>query len=310
MARKGKFLYLLEYAALKTTLAFFGSMNIDRASDTGGWLGSRIGPRLPFSNRARDNIARAMPELTAEERERIVTGMWDNLGRTIAEYAHLPVFARPDERHRIDVVNAETVRAVAASGNGGIFVSGHFANWEILPVVMQFEGLAGGEVYRHANNPYVNEWMVSLRKRVTQAVQVRKGAPGVRTLVKLLREDKFIAMLIDQKMNDGVEAKLFGLRAMTTPAPAGLAVRYNVPIFPAWLERVKGATFRVTIYDPITPRPGADPIEDIMRITQELNNFLEARIRERPHEWLWLHNRWTKQKKTRRGRLARQTKKN
>ena len=299
MARKGKFKHLLEYAALKATVAFFGSMDVDRASDVGGWIGRRIGPRLSFTNRARNNIALAMPELSAEERERIVVDMWDNLGRTIAEYAHLEVFAKPEERHRIEVVHAEMLRALAASDNGGIVISGHFANWEILPVAMQFENLEGGEVYRHANNPYVNEWMVGLRERVTQAVQVPKGGPGARTLVKLLREDKFIAMLVDQKMNDGIEAKLFGRRAMTTGAPAGLAVRYNAPIFPACVERVRGAHFRVTVYDPITARPGADAFEDVMRITQELNDFLEARIRERPHEWLWLHNRWAKQKQTR-----------
>ena len=299
MASKGKFIHLLEYAALKVAIGFFGSMKVDRASDAGGWIGRTIGPRLPFTNRARNNIALAMPELTAEERERIVVDMWDNLGRTIAEYAHLEIFALPEERHRIDVVQAQTLRALAASDNGGIVISGHFANWEILPVAMQFENLEGGEVYRHANNPYVNEWMVGLRERVTQAVQVPKGGPGARTLVKLLREDKFIAMLVDQKMNDGIEAKLFGRRAMTTGAPAGLAVRYNAPIFPACVERVKSAHFRVTVYNPITARPGADAFEDVMRITQELNDFLEARIRERPHEWLWLHNRWAKQKQTR-----------
>ncbi|MDZ4382284.1 MAG: hypothetical protein U0942_13180 [Parvibaculum sp.] len=300
MARKGTFIHLLEYAVLKATLAFFGAMNVDRASDAGGWIGRNIGMRLPFTNRARDNIALVLPDLTREERERVVTGMWDNLGRTIAEYAHLEVFAKPEERHRIEVVHAETLRALAASGNGGIVVSGHFANWEILPVAMQFEDLDGGEVYRHANNPYVNEWMIGLRERVTRAVQVPKGGPGARTLVKLLREDKFIAMLVDQKMNDGIEAKLFGHRAMTTGAPAGLSVRYNVPIFPACIERVKGAHFRVTVYNPIAARPGADAFEDVMRITQELNDFLEERIRERPHEWLWLHNRWTKQRPARR----------
>jgi len=304
MARKGTFIHLLEYAALRATLAFFGAMNVDRASDVGGWIGRNIGMRLPFTNRARDNIALALPELTREERERVVTGMWDNLGRTIAEYAHLEIFAKPEERHRIDVAQAETLRALAASDNGGIVISGHFANWEILPVAMQFENLEGGEVYRHANNPYVNEWMIGLRERVTRAVQVPKGGPGARTLVKLLREDKFIAMLVDQKMNDGIEARLFGHPAMTTGAPAGLAVRYNAPVFPACVERVKGATFRVTVYDPITPKPGADAFEDVMRITQELNDFLEARIRERPHEWLWLHNRWTKQRQTRRRRGA------
>lgn len=299
MARKDKFIHLLEYAALKATLAFFGSMSVDRASDVGGWIGRTIGPRLPLTDRARGNIALAMPELTATERERIVTGMWDNLGRTIAEYAHLEIFAKPEERHRVDIVHAEILQALGASDNGGIFISGHFANWEILPIVMQFGDLQGGEVYRHANNPYVNEWIVGLRERATQAVQVPKGGPGARTLVKLLRENKFIAMLVDQKMNDGIEAKLFGQRAMTASAPAGLAVRYNAPVIPACIERVKGAHFRITFYDPIVARPGADVFEDVMRITQELNDFLEARIRERPHEWLWLHNRWTKQKQKR-----------
>lgn len=293
MASKGKFKHLLEYAALRTALGFFGMMGLDRASDFGGRLARFIGPKLGITNRARRNIGRALPELAPDEVERIVAGMWDNLGRTIAEYAHLERFGRPEERHRIEVVKADTLRAIAGSGNGGIFVSGHFANWEMLPVVMSFENIEGGEVYRHANNPLVNDWMVGLRARITKAVQIPKGGPGARSIVKLLREEKFVAMLVDQKMNDGVEAKMFGLRSMTTAAPAGLVVRYNVPVIPACIERVKGAHFRVTVYDPITTHPDTDPVAEIMRITQELNDFLEARIRERPQEWLWLHDRWS-----------------
>ena len=292
-ARKHKFTRLLEYAALRTALGFFGAMNVDRASALGGWLGRTVGPRVGVTNRARRNIALAMPELGKDEIERIVTGMWDNLGRTIAEYAHLPLFAKPEERHRVEVVHAEMLRALAHSGNGGVFVSGHFANWEILPVVMQFEGLEGGEVYRHANNPYVNDWLIRLREKVTKAVQIPKGGPGARIIVRLMKENKFVAMLTDQKMNDGIETTFFGHRAMSTAAPAGLAVRYNDPVVPAWIERLEGASFRVTVYDPITARPDADPAADVLRITQELNDFLEARIRERPEQWLWLHDRWS-----------------
>lgn len=293
MIPKARVVHFLEYAGLKTALALFAVLGLDRASAFGGAVARFLGPKLGVSKRARGNIVLAMPELSEAEIERIVAGMWENLGRTIAEYAHLAVFSRPEECARIEVVNAGALRAMAAKGYGGVFVSGHFANWELLPIVMRREGLEGGEVYRHANNPFVNEWMVSLRENVTGgAMQIQKGNAGARLMVRLMRTDKFVAMLIDQKMNEGVEAHLFGMRAMTTAAPAGLAIRYNVPVIPAAIERVNGAHFRITVYDPITARVGADPYEDVLRMTQELNDFLEARIRERPHEWLWLHNRW------------------
>lgn len=293
MAFKGKAKHLAEYAALRLALAFFGSMPIDRASAVGGWLGRTVGLKIGVTNRARRNIGLAMPELGPAEVERIVTGMWDNLGRTIAEYAHLPLFARLEERHRLEVVHADLLRSLAASDNGGVFVSGHFANWELLPIVMMLEGLKGGEVYRHANNPYVNKWLVGLREKITRSTQIPKGGAGARVIVKLMKERKFVAMLTDQKMNDGIEAKLFGLRAMTPGAPAGLAIRYGDPIIPACIERLEGAHFRVTVYNPIFARPDAEPASEVQRITQELNDFLEARIREHPEQWLWLHDRWT-----------------
>ncbi|MBA4209793.1 MAG: lauroyl acyltransferase [Parvibaculum sp.] len=293
MAFGGKVKHLAEYAGLRLALCFFGAMSVDRASAVGGWLGRTVGPRVGISNRARRNIGLAMPDLDANEVERIVVGMWDNLGRTIAEYAHLPVFAKPEERYRLEVVHAELLRSLASSSNGGVFVSGHFANWELLPAVMHMEGLEGGEVYRHANNPYVNEWLVRLREKITKAVQIPKGGAGARVIVRLMKERKFVAMLTDQKMNDGLEAKFFGLRAMTPGAPAGLAVRYGDPIIPACIERLEGAHFRITVYDPITAHPDADPASEVLRITQELNDFLEARIREHPEQWLWLHDRWS-----------------
>jgi len=294
MARKNTAIHLLEYAALKISLAIFGVMGLDRASAAGGRLARLVGPRIGVSNRARANIRRAMPDLSPAEVERIVAGMWENLGRTIGEYAHLERFARPEERHRIEVVEAGTLRAMAEANCGGVLVSGHFSNWELLPLIMRLEGFEGGEVYRHANNPFVNEWMVSLRRSATGgATQIPKGGAGARVIVGLMRENKFVAMLTDQKMNDGVESRLFGLRAMTAGAPGGLAVRYNVPVLPVGIERLEGANFRITVYNPITAKPGADPFEDTLRITQEINDFLEARIRARPHEWLWLHDRWS-----------------
>ncbi|HEX7776920.1 MAG TPA: hypothetical protein VF449_10385 [Parvibaculum sp.] len=286
------FTYRAEALLLKVTLALLRLPGLDTASAIGGWLGRRFGPKLGITRRARRRIARAMPELGEVEIERIVTAMWDNLGRTAFEYGHLDKFTQAGNRHRIEVVGAEKLRAQARAGHGGMMLSGHFANFELLAVTMRLEGLEGGTIYRPANNPYVNKWMVDMRVANTGAVQIPKGRRGARELLHLIHDNKFVAMLYDQKMTDGIEVKLFGLPAMTTAAPAGLALRNGTPLIPACIERTHGANFRVTVYDPIEVDRTAEPAAEIVRVTQALNDFLEARIREKPENWFWLHNRW------------------
>ena len=284
--------YRFEIALLKLVLALLRLPGLDAASAMGGWVGRTIGPRLGITRRARRRIARAMPELSEGEVERIVAAMWDNLGRVAFEYAHLDTFHRPEERHRLEVVGSELLHQHAAEGKGGLLLSGHFGNFELMPVAMFLEGFTGGEVYRPANNPYVNTWMVDLRSHITGSIQIPKGRKGARDLLTILRNNKFVAMLYDQKMNDGIEVRLFGIRSMTTSAPGGLAVRNGTALFPACIERLKGAHFRVTVYPQIEVDRSAEPAGEVLRITQVLNDFLEARIREKPENWFWLHNRW------------------
>lgn len=284
--------YRFEFALLKFVLALLRLPGLDAASAIGGWVGRTIGPRLGITRRARRRIARAMPELSGSEIERIVTAMWDNLGRVAFEYAHLDKFHRPEERHRIEVVGIEGLRAHQQSGQGGMLLSGHFGNFELLPVAMYLEGFTGGELYRPANNPYVNRWMLEMRSSISGSIQIPKGRKGARDLLTILRRNGFVAMLFDQKMNDGVEAELFGIRSMTTSAPGGLAVRNGTALFPACIERLEGAHFRVTVYPQIEVDRSAEPAGEVLRITQVLNDFLEARIREKPENWFWLHNRW------------------
>lgn len=284
--------YRLEMALLKAMLALFRLPGLDAASAIGGWLGRRIGPRLGITRRARRRVARAMPDLSPAELDRIIADMWDNLGRVAFEYAHLDTFARPDQRHRIELVGVEKLHAHADAGKGAMLLSGHFGNWELLPLGMRLEGFEGGTIYRPANNPYVNEWMIAMRQRLIGGTQLPKGRKGARDLLRLLHEHKFIAMLIDQKMNEGIELTLFGIPSMTTAAPAALAVRSGVALFPVCIKRLQGAYFRVTVYDRIELQADAEPATEILRVSQALNDFLEDRIRERPENWFWLHNRW------------------
>ncbi len=290
MSRRNSLVNHIEFAGLRLALGFFRLWGLDRASALGGRLTRFVGPKLGITRRARKNLHAAMPELGTDEIERIVADMWENLGRTMAEYAYLEDFVS-SESGRIRFENADQAVQLAQRGSM-LLVSGHFANWELMPIAMRLRDIHGGDIYRHANNPLVNQWMIELRERATASVQIPKGGEGARILMRLLKQGKCIAMLADQKMNDGVEARFFGMQAMTPAAPAGLAVRYGLPIVLAAIEREDGAHFTLRCSEPIMADPSADRVGEIMRLTQLLNDHLEAQIRSRPHEWLWLHNRW------------------
>lgn len=284
--------YKLEAAAALLPLGLFKALGLERASRFGGWLLRSLGPRVGVSRRARSNIKRAMPELSDTEVDRIVADMWENIGRTIAEIAHLDKFRAPENAARIDVAGMENV--LAHRDRGGMCVSGHFANWELMPLHFSLLGLEGGEVYRHANNPTINKWLLELRQRAILPVQIPKGPKGAKEIVRLIRQKGFVCMLVDQKMNDGIEATLFGMRAMSPQAPATMAVRYGVPIIPVSFVRTEGVHFRQTAFPAIEANPEADRNTEILRITQALNDWLESEIRAHPAQWFWLHNRWPK----------------
>ena len=166
----------LEMAAAALPYALFRSLGLERASRLGGRLGRFIGPRLGVSRRAFRNLERALPELGAATHARIVADMWANLGSTLAEYPHLPtIAAEPD---RIEVNGIERVRALIAEGRPCIFLSGHFANWEMLIAPMPRLGIQGGLIYRHANNPLADQFINGLRNRAFGMTLLPKGPKG------------------------------------------------------------------------------------------------------------------------------------
>lgn len=180
----------LEAMALKAALGLFGALPLERASAFGAFIAGTLGPRLGVTNRARANMARAMPELAPAEREAIIKKMWRNLGRTIGEYAHLHEFQLPAHRGKLGLSGTENLSVMEERDKGAIFISGHFGNWEIAPLIGRLYGLEGAEIYRHANNPYVDEWMVGLRARAITPLQIPKGSKGAREILKVLKEKK------------------------------------------------------------------------------------------------------------------------
>ena len=279
--------YPVEAVLVHAVNRLFRGLPLDRASALGGWIGRTVGPWLPGSAKARRNLTRSFPEKPAAEIEAILRGMWDNLGRTIAEYPHLDQIGR----ERVAVVGTAYVDAMRDDGKGGIMVAGHLANWEVQPVISRLLGLELALVYRAPNNPLVAKLLVELRNAAT-TTQIPKGSDGARQLLRVLAKGGHIGMLIDQKMNDGIPLPFFGRDAMTAPAAAQLGMRFDVPLCLALTERLEGARFRVTVLPPMEYPTSGDRNADARIVMERLNHLLEDWVRDRPAQWLWLHRRW------------------
>ncbi|HEX4160175.1 MAG TPA: lysophospholipid acyltransferase family protein [Rhizomicrobium sp.] len=299
--------FMLEAAVFFAIIGFFRIFPVDAASAIGGRCGRTLLYRTYLSNRARENLAAAYPEKSAEEREEIIREMWDNLGRNIAEYAHLGKMSIRGDRPRIALAGLQNYENAAASGQGIIFISAHFANWEVLPIAAEQLGVGGASVYRPVNNPFVDRWLVHQRRMNGPKEQISKGAQGTRRIFTLLRASKSIYMLVDQKTNEGLAVPFFGRNAMTTPVPAALALKLGAVLVPMSNERLGGARFRMTAHPAIEFAPSGDHARDVLALTTRVNEAIESCVRYRPSQWLWIHRRWPKpgeSPRSRRGKEA------
>ncbi|MEM9749484.1 MAG: lauroyl acyltransferase, partial [Pseudomonadota bacterium] len=189
-----------EAALTQLAAALFKRLGPDRASALGGWIGRTVGPRLtPISSRAHRNLSAALPELSEAEVRRITREVWDNLGRTAAEYSHLEAFRLGHPEGRVTASGLEHLRGAIASGRPAIFVSGHFANWEVMSTVLFEEGLTYCLVYRRANNPLVDAAVQRWRSGLMSDQLAPKGKEGAKVILAALKAGQSLAMLVDQK---------------------------------------------------------------------------------------------------------------
>ncbi len=280
----------VEAASLFIALGLFRLFPIDFSSNVGGWLGRTVGPRLSTSNRARRNLRLAFPEKSRAEIERIVTGVWDNLGRVLFEYPHLDQITAK-ESGRVELVGAEHVHAAANSERSSILTAGHLANWEVMAFVAAQHGVDLTIIVREPNNPYVQPAVDKLRGS-SGGKRISKGTDGARQALQLLKRGGVLGILFDQKMNDGIPVSFFGHTAMTPAAPAQLGLRFRSDIIPIRTERLGPGRFRMTCFPPIEHPDSGNRKQDISETMERLNRLLESWIAEKPSDWLWLHRRW------------------
>lgn len=279
--------HMLEALMLGALCVFFRALPLDAASAIGGRVGRTFGPLVSAHRIALDNLRFAFPEKSEAERAAIARRMWDHLGRVIAELPHLPGTRLTS---RMPVSGVENL---PKPGESVLFFSGHIGNWELTYPMAFDRGVPTTLIYRHANNPYVDKMVMKLR--MSHATKMYpKGIRGAVKLIRALKDKESLAMLVDQKMNTGIPVPFFGRDAMTAPAIAEMALRYDKPIVPARVIRTGGAHFQGILYPALDiPRTGNDK-EDTHLIMTRINATLESWIREYPEQWFWVHRRWPK----------------
>ncbi len=286
-----------EEAALRLALAVLRAVPPVAASNIGGAVARAVGPLVPVSRVALDNLRAATPELTAAERGRIVRGVWENLGRTAAELPHLGRLKQnTPSGPGWEISDPALIADIAARGGPTIFVTGHIGNWELLATAGTAYGIKLSSMYRAAGNQHVDALINSLRAEATGATvpMFAKGADGARRAAGHLAKKGYLGLLVDQKLNEGLRARFFGLPAMTTTAPAVFALHYRCPVIPIHVRRLGPARLRVEIEPPLPLPDTGDRQADIALLTQRINDTIEHWIRADPASWLWLHRRWPK----------------
>ncbi|MBI3452915.1 MAG: lipid A biosynthesis lauroyl acyltransferase [Rhodospirillales bacterium] len=281
----------VEAALVHGLFVLFRALPLDRASAAGGAIARWLGPRLGLSRRARRNLERAFPGIEPARVEALVREMWDNLGRVAAEYPHLSRLRVFEPRAEIETRGLEYVDRARARGKPIIFFAAHLANWEIASLVATRYGVPVHLVYRAANNRWVDQLFREGRRDIAGGL-IAKGPEGARVALARLKVGEHLGILADQKMNDGIPVPFFGRDAMTAPALAQFALRFDCTVLPAQVERLGGARFRVTVHPPLDIQRSDDRHADILATMTAVNVLIEDWVRQRPGQWLWVHRRW------------------
>jgi len=281
----------IEAFGLLMALGVLRLVPLDWASGSGGRLCRTFGRFLPVSRYAANNLRNAFPEKSAAEINKILADMWENLGRVFGEYPHLGDMQLYGPGSRTEVIDVEYFDRLRDDGKPGIFFSAHIGNWEILSLGATQRNLPLARIYRAPNNPLVDRLIRWTRRTITGEL-VPKGDKGARRVIAAMQKGRHLAMLVDQKLNNGIAVPFFGRPAMTAPALAQLALKFDCPVVPARVVRLKGAHFQLIVYPPLEIVKTGDRHEDAFALMTQVNAIIEGWIRERPEQWLWLHRRW------------------
>ena len=280
--------YFFQFLLAIICFILFKILGATLSSKISGKIFELIGPFFRSEEIINSNIKRAMPNIKPEEIKKIKKSMWNNYGRIFAEYMFINNFRIGKLSSNIIIEGKDILDEIIKSKKQVIFISGHLSNFELMAMSIEKAGINLSAIYRPLNNIFLNKIMEGIRKKYICKYQIKKGIGGLKNLIKLKNKNFSTALMIDQRVSEGILSNFFGKKASTTTIPGQLIKKFNIPAVPVYIERIEGINFKITIHKPIYFGKN-DSIENI---TNELNKNLENMIIKKPEQWIWSHNRW------------------
>ena len=283
-----KIKYFLQFIIIILFFFIFKILGIKLASFLSGKIFQIVGPLFRPKELINSNIKRAFPKIDEINLKKISTSMWNNYGRVFAEYMFIKNFRSGELNKNIILEGEEILQDIKINKKRVVFISGHFSNFELMAMQIEKIGIKIAAIYRPLNNIFLNQIMEKIRKNYICKYQIKKGIGGIKELVKLNNDGFSTALMIDQRVSEGVKSNFFNEKAFTTTIPAQLVKKYKIPVVPIFIERFDNVKFKITVVKPIN----FDENKSVEDITDHLNKVLENFIKNKPNYWIWSHNRW------------------
>ena len=280
--------YFFQFLLAIISFIIFKILGVNNSSNLSGKIFEFIGPYFRSKKLIYSNISKAYPNSDKKELKKITKAMWNNYGRVFSEYMFVKDFRSGKLSDKIEIVGKEYLDEIKNLNKQVVFISGHFSNFELMAMYLEKSGIQLSAIYRPLNNIFLNIIMEKIRKKYICKNQIKKGLGGLKKLISFINKNYSTALMIDQRVSEGILSDLFNTKALTTTIPAQLVKKYNMPVVPVYIERISGINFKLEIKEPIIFSK-KDTIEDI---TNQLNKILEKMILKKPEQWIWSHNRW------------------
>ena len=280
--------YFFEFIFIYILFLIFKIIGYKNSSNLGEKIGKFFGPFTRSKKKIINNLKDSEIGVDDLERETIIKKMWGNYGRILAEYPFLKKFKNNSLEQYIEIEGKEYLEEIKKDNRRVVFVSGHFNNFELMAMQLETSGLNIAAIYRPLNNVFLNRIMEKIRLNDICKKQIKKGKSGTRELLQLFKDGYSIALMIDQRVSEGIKSKLFQRSALTTTIPAQLVMKYGVDVVPIYIERKKKVYFKMYVNKPINFKKNVS----LEEVTKTLNQELEKMILKKPDQWIWSHDRW------------------
>jgi KDO2-lipid IV(A) lauroyltransferase len=283
------FNYLIQFIFVVTLFLIFKLLGYNLSSRLSAYIFLLIGPIFRSNKIILKNLDIAFPKINFNEKKLLIRKMWFNYGQIFSEYVFIKNFKYSKNFHKkISVTNNKVLEKIRSDNEPVIFISGHFSNFELMAQYIDKSGVNLATVYRPLNNIFLNPLMEKIRIKYICKNQVKKGISGTKTLLKFFKNKTSIALMIDQRVSQGIKIDFFNKPAFTTTIPAQFVKKFGAKIVPIYIERTKDNKFKLVIHNPLVFKK-SDSTENV---TQQLNNVLEQMICQNPEQWIWTHDRW------------------